>query len=87
MTYIGRLRPSPPLSALHGSSSHVAGESVLHVHREAQLCLVRVATVSDTNTRSVGTIFASAFAFGIGFDTATQMWWDKHNKGVCIRLG
>ncbi|WFD08062.1 hypothetical protein MVES1_003431 [Malassezia vespertilionis] len=27
----------------------------------------------------VGTILSGAFLFGIGFDTATQTWWDRHN--------
>lgn len=33
---------------------------------------------------SVGTILSGAFLFGIGFDTATQIYWDKHNQGVRI---
>ena len=33
-------------------------------------------------SHSVGSVFFGAFAFGIGFDTATTAWWDKHNKGV-----
>lgn len=33
---------------------------------------------------SVGAIFATAFGFGIGFDSMTQMWWDHHNRGVRI---
>lgn len=31
---------------------------------------------------SVGTVFFGAFAFGIGYDTVTTAWWDRHNKGV-----
>ncbi|KAJ1310739.1 hypothetical protein OPQ81_009261 [Rhizoctonia solani] len=27
------------------------------------------------------TIFASAFAFSIGFDRATNAFWENHNKG------
>lgn len=30
----------------------------------------------------VGTIFAGAFAFGIGFDTGVTKFWDHWNKGV-----
>jgi len=26
-------------------------------------------------------IFASAFAFEMAFDTATDRWWDRVNKG------
>ena len=29
-------------------------------------------------------IFASAFAFEMAFDTATDRWWDRMNKDVCI---
>ncbi|KAH7330659.1 ubiquinol-cytochrome C reductase [Rhizoctonia solani] len=28
------------------------------------------------------TIFASAFAFSIGFDQATNAFWESHNKGT-----
>ena len=31
----------------------------------------------------VATIFTSAFAFGIGFDSTIDSVWDKWNKGVC----
>ncbi|WFD47392.1 qcr9 subunit 9 of the ubiquinol cytochrome-c reductase complex [Malassezia furfur] len=38
-------------------------------------------SLANTLYNTVGTIFTGAFLFGIGFDTATQMWWDRHNKG------
>jgi hypothetical protein len=31
----------------------------------------------------VSAIFASAFAFGIGFDTGVTAFYDRWNKGVC----
>lgn len=30
----------------------------------------------------VTSIFAGAFAFGVGFDVAVQSFWDHWNKGV-----
>ncbi|KAG8719552.1 hypothetical protein FRC08_002550 [Ceratobasidium sp. 394] len=33
------------------------------------------------NSVYVSTIFASAFAFSIGFDLATTAFWDNRNKG------
>lgn len=39
------------------------------------------------NSVFVPTIFLGAFAFSIGFDTATTKWWDAHNKGVSVEIG
>ncbi|SGY77226.1 BQ5605_C005g03582 [Microbotryum silenes-dioicae] len=36
--------------------------------------------VFSRNSVFVGTVFFGAFAFSMGFDVATQNWWDKHNK-------
>ncbi|KIJ70489.1 hypothetical protein HYDPIDRAFT_35866 [Hydnomerulius pinastri MD-312] len=33
------------------------------------------------NSVYVSTIFAGAFAFGVGFDVAIQSFWDKWNQG------
>lgn len=33
----------------------------------------------------VTTIFAGAFAFGIGFDVGITKFWDKWNEGVSTR--
>ncbi|KDN53177.1 putative QCR9-ubiquinol--cytochrome-c reductase subunit 9 [Tilletiaria anomala UBC 951] len=38
-------------------------------------------TVFKRNSIFVGTVFFGAFAFGIGYDTATTAWWDNHNRG------
>ncbi|KAN0064888.1 Cytochrome b-c1 complex subunit 9, mitochondrial [Thecaphora frezii] len=38
-------------------------------------------TVFKRNSVFVGTVFFGAFAFGIGYDVATQKWWDAHNHG------
>lgn len=77
--------------SLHGH--HVVCKHALQHVCTPQLGLVRTAWRDGTRlTRpllrrknSVGTIFTGAFLFGIGFDTATQMWWDRHNKGVRIQ--
>lgn len=38
-------------------------------------------TFVQRNSVFVGTIFASAFALHIGFDTAANNWWDRNNYG------
>lgn len=40
--------------------------------------------LSFTLSNSVGTVFAGAFAFGIGFDVVTQRLWKNHNRGVSM---
>ncbi|KAF5331674.1 hypothetical protein D9611_007619 [Ephemerocybe angulata] len=37
--------------------------------------------VFKRNSVFVSTIFIGAFAFGIGFDTGVQKFWDSYNKG------
>ncbi|KAF6762554.1 cytochrome b-c1 complex subunit 9 [Ephemerocybe angulata] len=37
--------------------------------------------VFKRNSVFVTTIFIGAFAFGIGFDTGVQKFWDSYNKG------
>jgi hypothetical protein len=41
-------------------------------------------TFFKRNSVYVTTVFASAFAFSIGFDLATSAWWDAHNRGVSV---
>ncbi|KAG8218835.1 cytochrome b-c1 complex subunit 9, partial [Butyriboletus roseoflavus] len=38
-------------------------------------------TIAKRNSIFVTTIFAGAFAFGVGFDSAIQSFWDHWNKG------
>ncbi|PWN25943.1 ubiquinol-cytochrome C reductase [Jaminaea rosea] len=38
-------------------------------------------TIFKRNSVFVGSIFFGAFAFGLGFDTATNKLWENHNKG------
>ncbi|KAF9449885.1 putative QCR9-ubiquinol--cytochrome-c reductase subunit 9 [Macrolepiota fuliginosa MF-IS2] len=38
-------------------------------------------TLFKRNSVFVGTIFAGAFLFGVGFDTATTTFWERWNKG------
>ncbi|KAK0563602.1 qcr9 subunit 9 of the ubiquinol cytochrome-c reductase complex [Tilletia horrida] len=38
-------------------------------------------TLFKRNSVYVGTVFGSAFAFGIGFDLLTTKYWDTRNQG------
>ncbi|KDQ17466.1 hypothetical protein BOTBODRAFT_53074 [Botryobasidium botryosum FD-172 SS1] len=38
-------------------------------------------SIARRNSVFVSSIFASAFAFSIGFDVATTSFWDSWNKG------
>ncbi|MBW0462270.1 hypothetical protein O181_001985 [Austropuccinia psidii MF-1] len=38
-------------------------------------------TFFKKNSVYVSTIFVGSFAFTIGFDQLTTMWWNNHNKG------
>ncbi|OBZ76270.1 Cytochrome b-c1 complex subunit 9 [Grifola frondosa] len=38
-------------------------------------------TIVKRNSVFVPTIFAGAFAFGVGFDVAITAFWDNWNKG------
>ncbi|KAH7888004.1 ubiquinol-cytochrome C reductase [Phlebopus sp. FC_14] len=38
-------------------------------------------TIVKRNSVYVSTIFAGAFAFGLGFDVAVSSFWDRWNKG------
>ncbi|KAI0003039.1 ubiquinol-cytochrome C reductase [Russula compacta] len=40
-------------------------------------------TFVKRNSVYVTSIFAGAFAFGIGFDVAVSNFWDSRNRGVC----
>jgi ubiquinol-cytochrome c reductase subunit 9 len=43
-------------------------------------------TLVKKNSVFVATIFASAFAFEVAFDTTSTKVWDNLNKGVSTRL-
>ncbi|KAJ3867847.1 ubiquinol-cytochrome C reductase [Lentinula novae-zelandiae] len=38
-------------------------------------------TIFKRNSVYVGSVFAAAFAFGIGFDSGVTAFWDSWNKG------
>ncbi|KAJ3741403.1 ubiquinol-cytochrome C reductase UQCRX/QCR9-like protein [Lentinula detonsa] len=38
-------------------------------------------TIFKRNSVYVGSVFAAAFVFGIGFDSGVTAFWDSWNKG------
>ncbi|KAL9940211.1 hypothetical protein V8E36_000916 [Tilletia maclaganii] len=38
-------------------------------------------SIFKRNSIYVGSVFAGAFGFAIGFDVITSKWWDSHNRG------